>query len=111
MPLEQNPHPHPFTLSSILDSLAGLIIAGVEQLVTISGVENTSSQCCRNLGKCCQLSMWISCHSRGLAERVTEAKDSGCEASGTGRGCIAPKGEAWGHEADMGKFGAFWRGS
>lgn len=60
MPLERSPHPHSFTLGSILDSLAGLIMAGVEQLVTISGVENTSSQCCRNLGKCCQLSMWTS---------------------------------------------------
>lgn len=43
-------------------------------------------------------------------QRMMEAKDSGPEAGGTGRRCMA-RGQRKGHEADMGKFGAFWRGS
>lgn len=47
----------------------------------------------------------------GAWQRGMEAKDSGHEAGGTG-GCMAQgQREGLGHEADMGNFGAFWRGS
>lgn len=96
MHLEQSPCPQGSSLGSILDSQAGLIMAGVEQLVTISGVENTSSLCCRNLGKCCQLSLWVSWSSlQGPGRGGWKQRTQGMRLVALGDAWLKGRGRAW----------------